>query len=72
MTAERTWFLRNKVTHDDIVWLANFDLVVETRVIDPVYHFQVTTIATVNERQDTLLKIRFGSDIECVDEIVHK
>lgn len=75
MTTERTWFLRNGVTQDDIAWLSSVNLIAETRFIDPGYHFQVTTITTTNELQDTMLELRFGSDIECViecvDEIIH-
>ena len=70
MTTERTWFLRNGVTQDDIEWLSKVNLTSETRVIDPAYYFQVTTITTVDELQDTMLKIRFGTDIECVMELL--
>ena len=71
MITKRIWFLQNEVTQDDIEWLSKVNLTAETRVIDPVYHFQVTTITTVDELQDTMLKIRFGADIECVDEITY-
>lgn len=70
MTTERTWFLRNGVTQDDIEWLSKVNLTAETRVIDPAYYFQVTTITTINELQDTMIKIRFGTDIECVMELL--
>ena len=71
MTSERTWFLRNGVTQDDIEWLSKVNLTAETRVIDPAYYFQVTTITTVNELQDTMIKIRFSSDIDIVHEITY-
>ena len=71
MTTERTWFLRNGVTQDDIEWLSKVNLTAETRVIDPAYYFQVTTITTVNELQDTMIKIRFSSDIDIVHEITY-
>ena len=69
MTTERTWFLRNEVTQDDIEWLSKINLTAETRVIDPAYYIQVTTITTVNELQDTMLELRFGADIECIMEL---
>ena len=71
MTSERTWFLRNGVTQDDIEWLSKVNLTAETRVIDPAYYFQVTTITTINELQDTMIKIRFSSDIDIVHEITY-
>lgn len=69
MTTERTWFLRNEVTQDDIEWLFSVNLIAETRNIDP--YLQVTIITTVNELQDTILKIRFGSDIKCINETAY-
>ena len=71
MTTERTWFLRNEVTQDDIEWLSKINLTAETRVIDPAYYIQVTTITTVNELQDTMLELRFGADIKCINETAY-
>lgn len=71
MTTKRTWFLRNGITQDDVEWLSNFDLIIESRVVDSLYPLHVTTVTTVNEQQDTILKIRFGSDIECIDETTY-